>query len=113
MSNSCSIIGHVKNSKGEVVESRLWNDLLHHLSDRGLTKEFYRVGTDENFLDKVRDKAKFDENGEITFNSLRKFAKIDVKQEKLLSTLNKDIGSGLMEYNDALGKLTNFNRDSQ
>lgn len=113
MSNSCSIIGHVKNSKGEVVESRLWNDLLHHLSDRGLTKEFYRVGTDENFLDKVRDKAKFDENGEITFNSLRKLAKIDVKQEKLLSTLNKDIGSGLMEYDDALGKLTNFNRDSQ
>ena len=113
MSNSCSIIGHVKNSKGEVVESRLWNDLLHHLSDRGLTKEFYRVGTDKNFLDKVRDKAKFDENGEITFNSLRKLAKIDVKQEKLLSTLNKDIGSGLMEYDDALGKLTSFNRDSQ
>ena len=113
MSNSCSIIGHVKNSKGEVVESRLWNDLLHHLSDRGLTKEFYRVGTDESFLDKVRDKAKFDENGEITFNSLRKLAKIDIKQEKLLSTLNKDIGSGLMEYDDALGKLTSFNRDSQ
>lgn len=113
MSNSCSIIGHVKNSKGEVVESKLWKDLFHHLSDRGLTKEYYRVGTDSKFLDKVRDKAKFDENGEITFNSLRKLANINIKQEKLLATLNKDIGSGIMGYNDALGKLTNFNRDSQ
>lgn len=113
MSNSCSIIGHVKNSKGGVVESKLWKDLLHHLSDRGLTKEYYRVGTDSKFLDKVRDKAKFDENGEITFNSLRKLANINIKQEKLLATLNKDIGSGIMDYNDALGKLTNFNRDSQ
>lgn len=113
MSNSCSIIGHVKNSKGEVVESKLWKDLFHHLSDRGLTKEYYRVGTDSKFLDKVRDKAKFDENGEITFNSLRKLANINIKQEKLLATLNKDIGSGIMDYNDALGKLTNFNRDSQ
>lgn len=113
MSNSCSIIGHVKNSKGEVVESKLWNDLLHHLSDRGLTKEFYRVGTDEKFLDRVRDKAKFDENGQITFNSLRKLANIDIKQEKLLTDLNKDIGSGLMDYEKALGKLTDFNRNSQ
>lgn len=113
MGNSCSIIGHVKNSKGEVVESKLWNDLLHHLSDRGLTKEFYRVGTDEKFLDRVRDKAKFDENGQITFNSLRKLANIDIKQEKLLADLNKDIGSGRMDYEEALGKLTNFNRNSQ
>ena len=113
MGNSCSIIGHVKNSKGEVVESKLWNDLLHHLSDRGLTKEFYRVGTDEKFLDRVRDKAKFDENGQITFNSLRKLANIDIKQEKLLADLNKDISSGLMDYEKALGKLTDFNRNSQ
>lgn len=113
MSNSCALNGHVKNSKGEVVQSKLWNDLLHHLSDRETTKEFYKVGTDNRFLDKVKDKAQFDENGEITFNSLRKLAKIDVKQEKLIATLNDDIGSGIMEYDDAITKLLDFNRNSQ
>lgn len=113
MGNSCSIDCYTRNSKGEVVVSKLWNDLLHHLSSRELAKEFYGVGTNEEFLNKVRDKAKFDENGEITFNSLRKLANIDVKQEKLLDTLNKDIGSGIMNYDEALSKLTSFNRNSQ
>lgn len=113
MSESCSLIAHVRNSKGEVVESRLFNDLLHHLSDRGLAKQYYRTGTDESFLSKVRDKAEFDENGEITFNSLRKLAKINVAQERLLSTLNNDIGAGVYTYEDAISKLQNFNRGSQ
>ncbi len=113
MSNSCSLIAHVKNSKGEVVESRLFKDLLHHLSDRGLTKQYYGVGTNDEFLDKVRDKAKFDENGEITFNSLRKLAKINIEQEKLLGSLNKEIGSGTYAYDEAITRLQNFNRNSQ
>lgn len=112
MSESCSILAHVRNSKGEVVESRLFKDLLHHLSDRELAKEYYKTGTDEQFLNKVRDKAEFDENGEITFNSLRKLAKINLEQEKLLATLNDDIGAGKHIYQDAITKLQNFNRTS-
>lgn len=113
MSESCSLIAHVRNSKGEVVESRLFNDLLHHLSDRGLAKQYYKTGTDESFLSKVRDRAEFDENGEITFNSLRKLAKINIQQEKLLATLNEDIGAGVYTYDEAVAKLQNFNRSSQ
>lgn len=113
MSESCSLIAHVRNSKGEVVESRLFNDLLHHLSDRGLAKQYYKTGTDESFLSKVRDRAEFDENGEITFNSLRKLAKINIQQEKLLATLNDDIGAGVYTYDEAVAKLQNFNRSSQ
>lgn len=112
MSESCSILAHVRNSKGEVVESRLFKDLLHHLSDRELAKEYYKTGTDEQFLNKVRDKAEFDENGEITFNSLRKLAKINLEQEKLLATLNDDIKAGEYSYQDAVAKLQNFNRTS-
>lgn len=112
MGGSCSIDAHVRNSKGEVVQSRLFNDLQAHLNNRGLAKEFYGVGTNPEFLDAVRDKAKFDENGEITFNSLRKLAKIDVEEEKLLATLNKEVGAGVHEYNDAIARITNFNRSS-
>lgn len=110
--SKCTVLAHVRNSKGEVVESRLFKDLLHHLSDRGLAKEYYAVGTNQEFLDKVRDKAKFDESGEITLSSLVDLAKIDIPQQKLLATLNKDIKAGSYTYNDAITKLQSFNRNN-
>lgn len=113
MGKSCSLVSHIKNSKGEVVESALFNDLVHHLPTRSVAKEYYAVGTNKEFLDRVGDKAKFDENGEITFNSLMKLTKMDIKKETLLATLNKDIGSGRMSYNAAVSRLTDFNRNSQ
>ena len=62
----CTRMAHVKNSKGEVVVSRLYEDLLTYTSNnRRLTKEYYAVGTNQEFLDKVRDRVEFDENGEI------------------------------------------------
>ena len=64
MAESCSLKCHVRSPKGEVVESRLFNDLLHYTSNnRELTKEYYGVGTNQEFLDKVQGEAKFDENG--------------------------------------------------
>ena len=47
MAESCSLKAHIKDSNGEVVESKLFSDLLHYTSDRGLTKEYYAVGTDK------------------------------------------------------------------
>ena len=114
MAESCSIFAHCTNSKGEVVESRLFKDLLHYTSNnRELAKEYYGVGINPKFLDKVQDKAKFDENGEITFQSLRKLAKLNVGKDILLNTLNKDIGSGIYDYNEAMTRLQSFNRNSQ
>ena len=113
MAESCSLKAHIKNSNGEVVESKLFNDLLHYTSDRGLTKEYYAVGTDKQFLEKVGDQAKFDQNGEITFQSLRKLANINIGEDKELNTLNKDIGAGTYEYSEAMGRLQSFNRQSQ
>lgn len=112
MGKSCSIDAYVRNSKGEVVKSRLFSDLLSHLGNRESAKEYYKVGIDKQFLHKVESKAKFDENGEITFNSLRKLAKIDIKEENLLGTLNKEIKSGLYDYNEAITRMSNFNRNS-
>ena len=111
--SKCTVLAHVRNSNGEVVESNLFKDLLSHLPTRELAKEYYSVGTNQDFLDRVRDKAKFDENGEITFASLRKLANINVSQEQLLSTINKQIGSGTYNYQQAIARLQSFNRNSQ
>lgn len=111
---SCTVNFYVKNAKGQTVKSRLFEDLLHHLSDRELAKEWYAVGTDPDFLDRVSTQAKFDENGQITFKSLRRITDgLDLSAERELEMLNKDIGEGYYSYADAMSKLQGFNRNSQ
>lgn len=112
MSKTCTILAHVRNSNGEIVESNLFKDLLHYTSNnRELAKQYYKVGTAEEFLSKVRDREDFetDENGEITFKSLNSIAKIDLERDKLIETLNKDIHSGNYNYTDAIKKIQYFN----
>lgn len=112
MGASCELYFHTTNSNGEVVESKLFKDLLHYTSDRELSKEFYAVGINEGFLEKVADKAAFDENGEITFQSLRTLAGLNIDKERELKTLNSDIGAGNYSYSDAMVRLQNFNREN-
>lgn len=112
MSKSCTILAHVKRPDGSVVESKLFNDLLHYTSNnRELAKEYYAVGTSEEFLSKAREFQEFqtDENGEITFSSLRYIAKIDIEGDKLLQVLNKDIGEGEYGYDEAVRRIQDFN----
>ena len=115
MGRSCTIMAHVINSRGEVVESNLFRDLLHFTSNnREIAKEYYKVGTSEEFLSKVRDREDFevDENGEITFKSLNNIAKVDIETDKLIDTLNKDIHSGKYSYEEALKKVQYFNENN-
>ena len=114
MADKCSIYAHCTNSKGEVVESRLFKDLLHYTSNnRELAKEYYGIGINPKFLEKVQGSAKFDENGEITFQSLRSLAKLNVDKDMLINTLNRDINSGIYDYVEAVNRLQSFNRNSQ
>ena len=111
----CTILAHVRNSKGEIVESRLFKDLLHYTSNnRELAKEYYAVGTNEEFLSKVRDSEDFqtDENGEITFKSLRKLANMDLETDKVVQVLNQDIGTGEYTYDNALKRIQEFNENN-
>lgn len=114
MSKSCTVMAHVINAKGEIVESKLFNDLLHYTSDnRELSKEYYKVGTSEEFLSQVRDSDDFqvDENGEITLQSLRTLSEMDIETDKLVQVLNKDIGEGEYSYNDAIMRVQKFNEN--
>lgn len=108
----CSIKQRVKGPNGDMVESRLFNNLLHYAPNRDIAKEYYAVGTDSDFLSRVGNQAKYDENGEITFQSLVKLAEIDFNKDKVKDILNKDIEAGTYDYTDAISRLQSFNRNN-
>lgn len=111
---SCNVFAQVSNPNGEIVDSRLFKDLLHYTSDdRVTTKKLYQMSMSHEFLDKVRDRAQFDENGELTLRSLLDLTKTSLDNEKVLAALNKEIGAGTYSYQEAIQKLQNFNREHQ
>lgn len=113
MSKSCLLNTHVRNPQGSMVESRLFNDLLNYLPSRALAVEYYAVGTNQEFLNEVKGKAKYDENGEITFESLRQLSNMNLSEEELIAKLDKEIGAGTMDYQQAIAKVKEFNANSQ
>ena len=109
--SSCVIIPKVINKRQEYVESKLFKDLLQFTdNDRDVTKVQYVLAKDPKVIDAIGNKAEFDENGELTIDSLLNYTKLKVDDEKILKTLNKRLGEG--EHPTALGlaKVTTFNR---
>ena len=109
MAESCALIPKVKRANGELVESKLFNNLLSYTNNRTQAKEYYAVGKNQDFLDEVEDKAKFDENGEITLNSLRTLANLDIEEDKIIKDLNTEIGAGNYSYDEAISRMQLFN----
>ena len=44
---------------------------------------------------------------------MRSLAKLNVDKDTLINTLNKDINSGIYDYEEAVNRLQSFNRNSQ
>lgn len=110
---SCSLYAQVRNSNGEVVDSKLFKDLLSYTSnDRQLTKELYSVALSDDIIDQVRDKVTFDENGEITLQSLLKITKTNLNDDRIIQMCNKEIGAGTYSYQEAIQRLQNFNKNN-
>ena len=104
----------VINKKGEEVDSKLFNSLLRFSqNNREFAKKWYYIGTSEEFLEANRGKVQLDENGEITFNSLRKLANIDIKEELILEHLNAHLGNEAKDYNTAISLASSFNSSSE
>lgn len=116
MSNACNICAQVRNSNGDMVDSRLFKDLLHYTSnDRDLTKRLYKIGTSSEFLNAAGSKIETDENGEVTLKTLLKATDTTLKQESVIAACNKDI-TGNKEgasygFQEAVERLQNFNRN--
>ena len=110
---SCVFKPTVRNNQGEEVNSKLFDSLLHFSSnDREFAKKFYFVGTNEDFLRANAGKIKLDENGEITFNSLKNLVSLGLHSDKIIKQLDKDLGAGVYEYEEAISLMTSFNNTS-
>lgn len=108
----CTEIPHVENSKGEIVESKFFKELLPYASSTTEAKEWYSLGTGERFREEHGSQIKTDENGEITLNSFRELSGINIDDAKVISNLNDRIKSGKYDYEEAITKLEEFNKSS-
>ena len=109
MAESCALIPKVRRANGELVESKLFTNLLSYTNNRTQAKEYYTVGKSQDFLDEVGDKAKFDENGEITIGSLRTLANLDIEEGRIIKELNTELGAGNYSYDEAISRMQLFN----
>ena len=113
MEDGCVFKPTVRNKEGKEVRSRLFDDLLHFSSnDREFAKKYYFIGTNDEFLRTNARYVEYDENGEITFKSLKNLVSLDISSEKIINQLNKDISSGEHEYGEAVSLMTSFNNNS-
>lgn len=114
MGKSCTVKPHIQGEDGKLIESTLFNDLLHYSNgDREFAKKYYGMATDPEFLEKFGGQLFYDQNGEVTFKSLKKLLKFDINTERLLDTLNRDLGAGVYDYDVAMDRLQQFNLNSQ
>ena len=114
MGESCVFKPTVRNKKGEEVESKLFNNLLNYSSnDREFAKRWYFIGTNEEFLNRNANKVKYDENGEITFQSLKNLVSLNIEEEKLFAELNKELGTGTYGYYEAMSRINSFNSNNE
>lgn len=112
--DSCVVHPRVKDKDGNLVKSKLFEDLLFYTNNNHEeAQEWYAVSHDKKFLDRVGNDADFDQNGEITFNTLRKYSNIKFETSELVQKINKELGAGVYSYEEAIDKLTQFNRESQ
>lgn len=110
---SCILIPEVTNKEGQKVESKLWMDLLQLSSkDREFTKKMYYIGTHPDFINTYRNQLDFDENGEVTLESLNRVLDLNVSEEEILNKLNKEVGNNIRDYDTAVDVANSFNQNS-
>ena len=95
MAKSCAIIPQVRNRRGEIVDSKLFKDLLSFTSNnRSEAVKLYQITKSQEFIRQTDGKLSFDENGEPTMKSLFNNTTIDsyISEQQVMNKLNKDIG---------------------
>lgn len=90
----CSIIPKVKNKNNELVESRLFKDLLLYTSNRDTTKEVYLITKNPEFDNRFKSSIKYDENNEPILESLLQLSFLHkyFDNNEVLEKLNRKIG---------------------
>ena len=95
MARSCAIIPKVKNRNGQVVDSKLFKDLLSFTSNnRSEAIRLYLITKSNQFIKDWQPRLTLDENNEPTLRSLLKQTNISevIPETKVLERLNREIG---------------------
>lgn len=115
----CSLTCNVKDSRGQVKVSALWEELSKFFKgDRSAAVTHYFLTKDSNFLRENSDILEFDADGEVTIASLKKALErdgeySDLSNARTLEHLNKEIKAGKYEYSEALDNVLKFNKQNQ
>ena len=95
MSRNCAIIPQVRNNKDQIVDSRLFKDLLAYTgNNRAETTRLYLITKSSEFIKDWNPRLILDENNEPTLRSLLQktnFSDI-IPESKVLERLNREIG---------------------
>ena len=129
MAKNCAIIPRVKNNKGQVVDSKLFKDLLSFTSNnRSEAKRIYLITKNDSFIRDWNPRLTLDDNNEPTIKSLLDKTNLStfIPEQKVLEKLNRDIGyykKGMdrpalwlnndENYNKLLDKAIKFNQNSE
>lgn len=94
MKTSCSIVPKVRNKKEQIVDSKLFTDLLSISPSRQEARKFYLITKNPKFIDRFGDKLKMDENGEPTLKSLLDNTdfKDSIQEDAVIRALNIEVG---------------------
>lgn len=95
MARSCAIIPKVKNRNGQVVDSKLFKDLLSFTSNnRSEATRLYLITKADSFIRDWNPRLTLDENNEPTLRSLLKQTNLSkvIPETKVLERLNREIG---------------------
>lgn len=95
MARSCAIIPRVKSRNGQVVDSKLFKDLLSFTSNnRSEAVRLYHITKSDSFIKNWQPRLTLDENNEPTLRSLLKKTNLSdvIPETKVLERLNREIG---------------------
>lgn len=95
MGRACAVIPQVFNKRGEVVDSKLFKDLLSFIPDnRDLVVEIYRKTKSADFIRDWNPRLVLDKNDEPTVRSMISRAGLGkyIDERRVLEKLNRDIG---------------------
>ena len=110
---SCALKAQVRDSDGNIVDSKLWDDLYRITGkDRAKTKELYKIATSETFLSSVSEDAEFDRNGQITAHSFLTLSNMESMLLREADLLRRDYESTIPD--DKIGmEVERFNNEPQ
>lgn len=111
MGRSCQLKPRVINQNtGLEEDSKLFDDLLLYSSnDREFAKQYYFVGTHPVFLNYNQGNYSVNEQGEISFESLKDLTHFSIDNFHLEEILREQIGEGQYTYADAISIIQGFN----